>query len=202
MIKLYGISASRTLRPLWLLEEIGMKYEQIPVDFRKGENREPEFLKINPNGKLPALIDGDLALFESMAINLYLARKYGGSLYPTNEADIARAEMWSFWVMSEVEYDLLNVLFNRRLLPEAERDAERADRAAQRLETPFTVLDDALKENDYLLGDAFTVADLNVAAVFSWCRPARVKLNEWPTLKDWLMRCIGRPAFKIAVRKP
>jgi len=202
MIKLYGISASRTLRPLWLLEEIGIEYEQVPVDFRKGENRDPEFLKINPNGKLPALVDGDLVLFESMAINLYLARKYGSDLYPDNEADIALTDMWSFWVMSEIEYDLLTVLFHRRLFNEEDRDAERAERAEQRLQIPFAVLNGALGDRDYLLGDTFSLVDLNVAAVFSWCRPARIKLDQWPAVKDWLTRCITRPAFKVAVRKP
>lgn len=202
MIKVYGISASRTLRPLWLLEEIGIEYEQIPIDFRKGENRDPEFLAINPNGKLPALVDGDLVLFESMAINLYLAKKYGGDLYPDNETDIALTDMWSFWVMSEIEYDLLVILLNRRIFAEADRDTDRADRAEKRLKTPMNILNQALEGKNYLLGDSFTVVDLNVAAVFSWCRPARVGLDQWPALKDWLGRCTNRPAFKVAVRKP
>lgn len=202
MIKLYGISTSRTLRPLWLLEEIGVEYEHIPVDFRKGENRDPDFLKINPNGKLPALVDDDLVMFESMAINLYLAKKYGGDLYPQDEADEAITNMWSFWVMSEVEYDLLTILLHRRIFAEADRDSGRADRAEKRLKTPMTILNDALNKKDYLLGDSFTVVDLNVAAVLSWCKPARVTIKEWPHLGDWLGRCISRPAFKIAVRKP
>jgi len=202
MIKVYGISTSRTLRPLWLLEEIGIPYEQVPVDFRRGENRDSGFLAINPNGKLPALVDGDLVLFESMAINLYLARKYGGTLYPDNEADIALTDMWSFWVMSEVEHDLLTVLFNRRIYAEVDRDPGRANRAEQRLQGPFKVLDQALEGSEYLLGDSFSVADLNVATIFSWCRPARLRLDAWPTLKEWVSRCTSRPAFKVVVRKP
>jgi len=202
MIKIYGISTSRTLRPLSLLEEIGIEYEQISVDFRKGENRDPAFLAINPNGKLPALVDGDLILCESMAINLYLAKKYGGQLYPDNEADIARTNMWDHWVQGEVEQDLLTALNHRRLFAEGERDLDQAERAVKRLHMPFDVLETALQGKDYLLGNNFSVVDINVGVTMSWCKPARIRMDPWPAIKDWLQRCTSRPAFRAAIRKP
>jgi glutathione S-transferase len=201
MIKLYGISTSRTLRPIWLLEETGMEYELISVDFRKDENLREDYLKINPNGKIPTMIDGDLTLYESMAINLYLARHYGGELYPDDAQQQARANMWSYWVMTEVEYCLLTVLLHTRVLAREKRDPQRIQRNLKALEKPFTVLDNELADKAYLVHNRFTVADLNVAAVFSWCRPARVDLKPWPHLQEWLERCVGRPAFKRAIRK-
>ena len=201
MIKIYGISTSRAFRPLWLLEEIGVDYELIPVDFRKDENLRDEYLEINPNGKIPTMIDGELTLYESMAINLYLARQYGSDLYPDSAEQEALANMWSYWVMTEVEYCLLAVLLNTRVLAREKRDAARVERNLKALEKPFTVLNNELTHKEYLLNSQFTVADLNVASVLSWCRPARVDLNRWPRLSEWLERCVSRPAFKRAMRK-
>jgi glutathione S-transferase len=201
MIKLYGISASRAFRPMWLMEEIGLDYELIPVDFRKGENWTKDYLAINPNGKIPTLVDDDLVLYESMAINLYLAKQYGGDFYPDDPAQEALANMWSYWVMTEVEHSLLTILLNTRLLPEEQRKPERIERNLLVLEKPFSVLNDALEGKTFLIGETFCIADLNVAAVISWCRPARVNLKRWPIMKNWLERCISRPAFKQATRK-
>ena len=115
MIKLYGQTRSRANRCLWALEEIGVPYELVPIDTNKGENDKPEFLAINPNGRIPALVDGDLKLFESMAINLYLARKYGKDLWPSTEAGEAHALQWSFWGTAEVEPFLITLLYSRSL---------------------------------------------------------------------------------------
>ena len=104
MIRIYGTPMTRAIRPLWLLEELGVPYELVKTDFAGGATRTSEFLKINPNGHVPALVDGDLVLFESMAINLYLAEKYGkGTLWPGSEHDRARTVQWSFWAITECE---------------------------------------------------------------------------------------------------
>ena len=103
MIKIYGQIMSRAPRCLWLLEEADVPYELVPVNQMEGEAQKPEVLAVNPNGKVPAMEDGDLKLFESMAINLYLGRKYGGPLWPSEEADQARTTQWSFWGMTEIE---------------------------------------------------------------------------------------------------
>src|SRR5262245_1674145 len=117
MIKLYGIRMSRALRSLWALEELNVPYEHVPIDFMT-ESKTPEFKAINPNGKVPALVDGEVTLFESMAINLYLARRYDTKgLYPRSAEDEARAIQWSFWGMTEIEPGLLIVLMNRMFLP-------------------------------------------------------------------------------------
>src|SRR6266704_3003775 len=96
MIKLYGIPRSRAMRPLWMLEELGLPYEQVKVSF-VNDTRKPEFLRLNPNGHIPVLQDGDLVLWESLAINLYLARKYDKGLWPKRVEDEGRAFQWSLW---------------------------------------------------------------------------------------------------------
>jgi glutathione S-transferase len=200
MLKLYGITQSRAFRPLWLLHELGLEFEHIPLDFHGDDLKTPEYRALNPNGRVPTLVDGDLVLWESMAINLYLARKYGGEagLWPDSIAGEALAWQWSFWVMTEVEYSLLTVLMHGRVLPKEKRDPDKASRNLGCLKAPFSVLDQALAGKTYLIGERFSVADLNVAAVLTWCKPARVALADYPNLDAWLSRCLARPARKRA----
>lgn len=198
MIKLYGIPASRAFRVRWMLEELGVAYQNVPTNFATGETRTAEFLKLNPNGHIPVLVDGETVLWESMAINLYLARAYGGGLWPASAADEGRAFQWSFWVITEVEAALLTVLMHRRILPAAQRDAGVATTHEAKLAGPFAVLDGALRGRSYLLGEAFSVADLNVAAVLTWATLAGIDLSKWPQAAAWLQRCAGRPACQKA----
>lgn len=199
MITLYGVSASRAFRALWMLRELGLEFRHVPTNFATGDTRTAEFMKLNPNGHIPVLVDGTTVLWESMAINLYLARRYGAdALWPAAVADEGRAFQWSFWVMTEVETPLLATLLHRRLLPPAQRDAAAASENAARLERPFGVLDGALRGRAYLLGDTFSVADLNVASVLGWAAMAGLELAPWPQLAAWLTRCTERPAYTAA----
>lgn len=202
MLELYGITQSRAFRPRWLLEELGLPYQHHPLDFRSDALKQPNYLALNPNGRVPTLVDGDLVLWESMAINLYLAEKYGAEqrLWPETIEQRALAYQWTFWVMTEVETALLTVLMHKRVLPETQRNVHKASRSEGLLKKPLRVLDAALAERDYLAGDHFTVADLNVAAVLSWMKPARVGLKPYPQLAAWLDRCLARPARKQAQR--
>ena len=197
MIRLYGIHASRAFRSLWMLEELGVEYEHIATNF-SGDNQKPDYLAINPNGRIPALVDGDTVLFESMAINLYLARKYDRGLQPKSLQDQALAVQWSFWVMTEIEKPLLTVLRNRRLLPEDQRDAAAADLAEQELARPLAVLDGAMADRQHLVGESFSVADLNVASVLAWAPPSGVRFDPHPNVERWLKECLSRPATKKA----
>jgi glutathione S-transferase len=200
MIQLYGITQSRAFRPLWMLNELGLEFEHIKLNFRGDDLADPAFRRINPNGRVPVLVDGDLVVWESMAINLYLARQYADrdSLWPDSVADEARALQWSFWVMSEVEHPLLTVLMHSRVLPAEQRIPDKVPRNKGILKAPLTVLNGALGDTDWLAGERFTVADLNVAAVLSWSKPARLGLDAYPRLADWLNRCLERPARRQA----
>ena len=196
-MKLYGIAGSRALRSLWAAEEVGVEYEHVPTHFL-GDSKKPEYLAINPNGRVPALVDGDVTLFESMAINLYLARKYGGALWPSSEADQARAIQWSIWGMTEIEPNLMDILLNRMMLPEDQRDEAAAEAAEKGLDRPMKVLDDTLADRTYLLGNDFTIADLNVAAVLSMAKMVRYDTSGYPNAHRWFEACTGRDSFARA----
>jgi glutathione S-transferase len=198
-LKIYGVPRSRAFRTLWLAKELGLDYENVGIDFATGETRTPSYTAINPNGHVPAIDDDGFILWESMAINLYLAKKHGlGTLYPTGLQDEARAWQWSLWGMTEIERPVLTAMFNRAIYPEGKRDAAAADAAEKDLQNPLTVLDGAVAKTPYLLGGEFTVADLNVASILSWARPARIDFAPFPKAADWLGRCALRPAAKAA----
>jgi len=200
-LKIYGVARSRAARVLWMAKELGLDYEHIKVDFATGDTRRPEHLALNPNGHVPVIDDDGLILWESMAINLYLAKKYGKSgLYPARPEDEARAWQWSFWGMTEIERPLLTALLNRAVYPERERDAAAADQAEKTLAQPLGVLDGVLGSTACLLGEQFTVADLNVASILAWARPAQIDVAPFPRVAEWLKNCAERPAAR-AVRQ-
>jgi glutathione S-transferase len=197
--KIYGVPRSRAFRTLWMAGELGLDYELVAVDFADGGTRRPELLAINPNGHVPVIDDAGFRLWESMAINLYLAKKYGGEsgFYPQRLEDEAKAWQWSFWGMTEVERPALAVLLNR-IGPEDRRDAAAADAAERDLAAPLAVLDAAVSATPYLLGERFTVADLNVASILSWARQARVDFSRFAKAEIWLKTCHDRPAAQAA----
>jgi glutathione S-transferase len=218
LVKLYGTANSRAFRSLWMLEELGAVYEHVGSDIANGDTRTPEFLAINPNGHVPVLADGDLQLWESMAINLYLARRFGKApFWPECEAERARVVQWSFWAVTECEQHGFTVLFRRggeqfsrwrewtrseafRVThPGAVVPSEASAAAAEAaLQAPFRVLNAQLRDRDYILGSAFSAADLNVASVLVSALLARVDLSPHPELAAWLAQCASRPAVAKA----
>jgi glutathione S-transferase len=197
-LRIYGIARTRAFRALWIADELGLDYEHLPIEIGDAGARAPEFLAINPNGRLPVIVDDGFVLFESLAITLYLAKKHSnGKLYPGTSETEARAWQWSFWAIAEVDRGVNIWSLHAVRLPPAERDAAKHDEALKILAAPFRVLDAAVAKQNYLLGDEFTVADLNVAAVIS--RAVDIDLSALPNLKAWLMRCLDRPAARKAL---
>jgi glutathione S-transferase len=199
-MKLYGTPASRALRSIWAAEEIGVDYEFIPTSFL-ADSKTPEYLAINPNGRIPAFEDGDLALFESMAINLYLAKAYGGKLYPSNPHDEARAIQWTIWGMTELEPHLIPMVMHKVFLPEDQRDPAVVANAEAAIERPLGVLDAHVSDREYLLGGDFTIADLNLAGALSTANFANFDISKFENATRWLSRCVGRPSFTRAREK-
>jgi glutathione S-transferase len=196
--RIYGVARTRAFRALWVAEELGLAYQHMPIEIGDAGARTPEFLALNPNGRLPVVADGDFVLSESLAITLYLAKKYGfGTLYPADPEGEAKAWQWSFWAIAEVDRGVNIWSLHAVRLPPAERDARLREEALKVVGPPFTVLDTAVAKQPYLLGDTFTVADLNVAAVIS--RAVDMDLSAWPHLKVWLTRCLDRPAARAAL---
>jgi glutathione S-transferase len=197
-LRIYGIARTRAFRALWVAMELGLDYEHLPIEIGDAGARSPEFLAINPNGRLPVIVDDDFVLFESLAITLYLAKKHSsGKLYPESLQGEAKAWQWSLWAVTEVDRGVNIWSLHAVRLPPAERDTALRDEALKVIAAPFKVLDSAVAKQPYLLGDDFTVADLNVAAVIS--RAADMDLSAWPHLNTWLMRCLQRPAARQAL---
>ncbi len=193
MLTLYGTSKSRSARSLWALEELGLKYQHVPVEVANAKS--PEHLRRNPNGHIPVLEDDGHYLWESMAINLYLAEKYGKApLWPATSDSHGDCYKWSFFGITEIEPHLLTILRNRLFVPADQRDEKAIQNATESLKAPFKVLDDQLKSRPFLLGNDFTIADLNVASVLSFAMLAKVDLTSTPAMQAWLQKCLGREA--------
>lgn len=194
-VKIYGMAQSRAARCLWMAREIGLDFEHVPTNF-KDESKSAEFLRINPNGRIPALQDGDFTLFESLAINTYLAKKYGANsgLLPKSLEDDARCNQWSLWAMTEVEKPLVAILLNDIGMQPG--DPATLEKFKKDLQRPFKVLEEHLGGRDYILGPTFSLADLNVASVLTWIRGTKLDMSAFPKLMDWLKRCTSRPAAK------
>jgi glutathione S-transferase len=207
MLKIYGHPGSRAARPLWVCRELGLQFEHVPTHFADGGTKSAAFLAINPAGRIPAIDDDGFCLAESMAINIYLAKKHGGELAPQSLEDEARMLQWSFWAMTEAEKPLVT-LFMQRFEVQPGSDLEKYFRerspkdpateqaALKALEHPLTVLDNHLANREYLLGPSFTLADLNVASVFSMGFAAKFDFGPYPNVQQWLGRCVGRPAAR------
>src|SRR5262245_28629837 len=193
MLKVYGTSMSRAGRALWAAEELGLKFEHIPTGIGEAGSRKPDYLKINPNGHVPAIDDDGTIIWESMAINLYLAEKYGKApFWPSKVQDRGHAYQWSFWGMTETEQHLLAILANRMFLPKEQRNEQAAVNGVNALKAPFKVLDDHLKNRPYLLGNDFTIADLNVASVLLLATLVGLDTSATPVAKAWLEKCLAR----------
>ena len=194
-LRIYGVARTRAFRALWIANELGLDYEHVPIEIGEAGARRPPYLAINPNGRLPAIDDGGFTLWESLAITLYLAKKHG-RLYPATLEGEAKAWQWSLWAVQEVDRGVNIWSLHALRLPPEDRDPKRLAEALAVLEPPFKVLDGALAGRPYLLGDDFTVADLNVAAVIG--RAVDMDLSAKPRLRDWLARCLARPAARAA----
>jgi glutathione S-transferase len=198
-LKIYGIARTRAFRTLWMAEELGLDYEHIVIETGPAGARQPDYLAVNPNGRLPAIDDDGFIMWESLAINIYLAKKHAaGSLYPATPQGEAKVAQWSLWAANEIERATNVWSFHAERLPAAERDPKIAAAAIELLAPPFRVLDRTLADQPYLLGGAFTVADLNVAAVA--LRSIAMDLSATPRYRDWLQRCYDRPAAQKVSR--
>ena len=198
-LKIYGIAASRALRPLWVAEEMGLTYEHIAQRYQEGATHRSEFLALNPNGHIPVIDDDGIIVWESMACALYLARRFGAdrpdSIAPHTHREEAEVLRWTFWSVTELEKDALAVLMHRLAMPAEQRKPELADAAEKRLAAPLRVLEQHLQTHTWIAGERFTVADVTVASVANWVRPAAALVASLPRTQAWLQACLARPAY-------
>jgi glutathione S-transferase len=198
-MKLYYCPMTRATRPRWLLEEIGAAYELVRVDLGKGEQKRPEYLKIHPHGRVPALVDGDLAVFESSAICMYLADRFPEKTLAPAPGSPARGlyYQWMVYAAATAEPPVVKVFLNTVRRSEKERNPSEEEAGRTEFREVAAVLARALEGRPFILGDAFTAADVMVGSIVGWARGLKL-LEEQPTLKEYSRRLVERPAYKRA----
>ena len=196
MLHIYGSARSRALRTFWVVNELGLPYQHSDFAPRSPDTRTPAFLAMNPNGAVPVIDDDGFVLSESMAINMYLAKKHGSPLYPSDPKQEALMWQWSLWETDKLDRQIVNYANHSSVLPEAQRDKALAEASWDAVKAGFDVLNTALGKTPWLAGDTFTIADLNVASALY--RALAMDLGAWPNVSSWLTRCWDRPAAKAA----
>jgi len=196
MLRIYGSAKSRAVRVLWMAGELGLNYEHKDWLPRSPETRSPEYLALNPNGRVPTIDDDGFILSESMAINFYLAKKHKSPLFPSDPKNEALVLQWSLWETDRLDRQIVNYARHTKDIPVAERKPEIAEAAWKEVAPALDVLEAALAKSAWLAGPAFSVADVNVAAALY--RGLAIDLGTWPHLNAWLHRCWERPAAKRA----
>lgn len=208
MIKLYGVLRSRVTRPYWLLRELGQPFELVPViqAYRLDDPQaadapfntvSPEFLALNPASQIPVMVDSDTVLTESMAIPLYLARKFGGPLAPQNLREEGEALQWALAAITGIEGPALDMLY----VYQGQQSGTEAGQAAltqamAKVRRPLARVEAHLAQHDWLMGDRFTVADILMAECVRYVQAHPPALADFPAINDWIARCQARPAFR------
>lgn len=193
MMKLYGLGPTRSLRALWALQELDAEFEFVRVNILAGENLHPDFLRLNPAGKLPVLVDGDFVLTESAAIVMYLAEKYGDKgLMPADLKERAQAYRWSLFAVTELEQPLWRIAKHTFLYPEDKRLPEDIALAREEFAAMAAVLDRHMVGRAFIVGHNITVADCVTAYVLDWGNENGL-IDGFPNLKAYLERMYARP---------
>lgn len=204
MITLYGVYRSRATRPLWLLAECGVPFTHVPViqAYRLRDDAaratvpnttSADFLRVNPQGQIPAMEEDGLILTESLAITLYLAKRHGGDLGPRDAAEDAQMMQWALFAATGIEGPALEI----QMAVQAREGGQAATALnAEKLRRPLKRLDGHLAAHPWLVGDRFTVADINTAECVRYAQGHPTLIGEFPAVAEWLARCQDRPAFK------
>jgi glutathione S-transferase len=200
MLTLYHSPQSRSIRPRWLIEELGVPCEVKLVSLAAGDQKKPEYLKLNPNGAVPTLVDGDLVLWESAAICQYLADKYPEKrLAPAvGTPERGKYYQWIHYAMSGIEPPAVTVFLHTIRLPEAERIPALVDAAKAELGRVTTIVDDALAGREWMLGSQFSAADVMVGSGLVWCQMLGLIGDQYANVPGYLARCAARPALQRA----
>lgn len=195
MITIYGSPRSSSGRCFWCLEEIGETYAAKPLNFKEKEHKSPAYLKINPNGKAPTLTDDDFVIWESIAINFYLAETYKPELLGLDNKQHGLVLQWSLWGIAELQPPIIDTFIQLIFVPEERRDNGIIEKAMAKIPGLLGVLNDALEGKNYLVGDDFTLADLNVASIATLCSEIKFDLAAYKNIQSWLTQISERPAF-------
>ena len=200
MLKLYGQYRSRAFRVAWLCKESSIPYEHVNVTINvEGATcKQPDYVRLNPNARVPTIDDNGFVLWESAAINLYLAEKYKSPLWPADPGSKGRMLQWAFFIANDVEPNMITVMQHRVMFPPEKRNATLANEADARLQPRLKVLDEHLAKNKFFGGDAWNMADFMVASVCYSFFAMKYDLGKYPHFQKWLMASLERPKAKEA----
>jgi len=200
MLKIYGAPHSRAFRVIWLANECGIAYEHIPVTFGvpNAQCKEPWYIALNPNGRVPTIDDDGFVIWESAAINLYLVEKCKSSLFPATLEGRGRMLQWAFFAHNDLEPLVITIFRNRIFFPPEKRNAVVADEAEATLRTKLAILEWQLGESRYFGGDQWDMSDFIVASVLYALTRLKLDLTAFPKLEAWLTASINRPAALVA----
>jgi glutathione S-transferase len=198
-MKLYEFAPTRSIRARWTLQELGVEFEAVSVNLLAGEHRRPEFLAINPAGKVPVLVDGDMVLSESIAIAVHLAEKYPEKgLAPTDPGARAQLMRWLLFTTTELEQPLWRITRHTRLYPEDRRLPGDVALARDEFAAMAKVLDRHMEEREFIVGDSVTVADFVLAYTLDWAQILGL-LEDLPRLEGYMMRMYARPRAPLRI---
>jgi len=200
MLKVYGQFRSRAFRVIWLCKESDIPYEHVnvTVNVEGAQCKEPWYLEINPNARVPTIDDDGFVMWESAAINLYLAEKYRSPLWPADMKGKGRAYQWAFFIANDVEPHMITVMQHRVVFAPEKRDAAAADAADARLQPRLKVLNDHLSTHRFFDIDKWGLADFMVASVCYSFFVMKYDLAKYPSFQEWLMASLERPKAKEA----
>jgi glutathione S-transferase len=200
MLRIYGQARSRTFRVLWLCHESAIPYEHIPVSIKSdnAQCKEPWYLALNPNGRVPTIDDDGFVMWESWAINIYLAKKYASPLYPKSPSGEGRMLQWAFYVANDIEGNMNTLNRNRVIYPPEKRNPALAAEAEKALQPKLKVLEDELAKARFFGGERWDMADFMVASVFYTFFAGKHDLSAFPKVNSWLLQSVERHAAKEA----
>jgi glutathione S-transferase len=192
-MKLYEFAPTRSIRARWTLQELGVDFEPIVVDLVAGDHRRPEFLQVNPAGKVPVLVDGGLVLTESIAIVIYLAEKYPArALFPTDPLERAEANRWLLFTTTELEQPLWRIARHTAIYPERDRLPADVTLAGKEFRAMAEIVEQHMQQRQFVVGSTVTVADFVLAYTLDWGNEVKL-LDHCPKLLAYMEEMYARP---------
>jgi glutathione S-transferase len=202
MLKIYGQARSRTFRVLWLCKESGIPYEHIPVTIHteNAQAKEAWFVKLNPNARIPVIEDDGFVMWESSAINLWLAEKYSSPLYPASVDEKGALLQWVLFIANDLEGPMITVFQNRFAFPAEKRQSALADEAEKKLRPALAIVEGELAQRGHLGLKRWDLTDLVAASVLFSLHAMKYDLGAYPNLAKWLTQSLSRPAAQEAIK--
>jgi len=202
-ITLYWSPRSSATRILWALEELGVPFEKVRVDIQAGDQKKPAYLALNPNGKVPLVVDDGVPVFESIAILIHLGQRYGQDkgLWPSIGSKVhGEALAWIVWSGVTLQPTMFRYMLNtQERFPAEARNAKQAEIAKAELDKLVAIVEAHLAKSPYFVGDSFSYVDLALASAMGFWKMSGHDFSAHPHVAKWLEACQSRPAFKAAM---